>query len=177
MPYNSLIHNRNSIRLQGYDYSSEGAYFLTICTYQHRQMFGKIENGIMYLSQFGRIVQTEWEKSASIRSEIELVAYVIMPNHIHAIVIIYGRGVRPNAPTDQNTFSGLKPKTIGSLIAGFKSSVTKQINLLRNSPGKPVWQRNYWDHIIRDDEAYDIIVDYINSNPVNWKNDQLFTSS
>lgn len=177
MPYNPLIHNRNSIRLQGYDYASEGAYFLTICTYQNHQLFGKIENDIMLLKKFGQLVRDEWEKSTIIRAEIELGEYVIMPNHMHAIVFINKTnctGVRPNAPNDQNTFSGLKPKTIGSLIAGFKSSVTKKINLLRNSPGKPIWHRNYWEHIIRDDESFDKIVDYINTNPINWRNDQLF---
>lgn len=69
MPYNPLIHNRHTIRLQGYDYASEGAYFLTICTYQHRQLFGKIENDIMHLNKFGQLVQIEWEKSAIIRAK------------------------------------------------------------------------------------------------------------
>lgn len=181
MPYNPLIHNRNSIRLQGFDYSSEGAYFLTICTHQKQMLFGKIIYGQMNLNQFGLIVRDEWEKSAIIRAEIEMGEYVIMPNHMHAIVIIR-RGVRPNAPTTpndktngQNNFSGLQSKTIGSLISGFKSTVTKQINLIRNSPGEPVWQRNYWDHIIRNDESFDRIVDYINTNPTNWDQDQLFT--
>jgi REP element-mobilizing transposase RayT len=100
MPYNPLLHNRHSIRLQGYDYSSEGVYFLTICTYQHQQLFGKIEYGIMYLNQYGQIVRDEWEKSAIIRVEIELGEYVIMPNHMHAIVFIVDnprRGVRPTS--------------------------------------------------------------------------------
>jgi REP element-mobilizing transposase RayT len=209
MPYNRLIHNRHSIRLQGYDYSSEGVYFLTICTYQHQQLFGKIEYGIMYLNQYGQIVRDEWEKSAIIRAEIELGEYVIMPNHMHAIVFIVDnprRGVRPNAPTmnaptmnapttnantmnvnminsnttygktnSENKPPGLQSKSIGSLMSGFKSSVTKQINLIRNTPGEPVWQRNYWDHIIRNDESFYKIEDYIINNPVNWHQDQLFT--
>ncbi|PKO05426.1 MAG: hypothetical protein CVU41_12400 [Chloroflexi bacterium HGW-Chloroflexi-3] len=199
MPYNPLIHNRNSIRLQGYDYSSEGAYFLTICTYQHQHLFGKIENGIMYLNQYGQIVRHEWERSAIIRAEIQLGEYIIMPNHMHAIVFIVDvtrRGVRPNAPTtnapttnanmmnvnttygkttSENNPPGLQSSSIGSLMAGFKSSVTKQINLIRNSPGEPVWQRNYWDHIIRNDESFDQIEDYIINNPMNWQQDKLFT--
>ena len=194
MPYNPLIHNRNSIRLQGYDYSSEGAYFLTICTYQRQHLFGKIEEGIMYLNQYGQIVRDEWEKSASIRSEIELGNYVIMPNHMHAIVFIVDdprRGVRPNAPTpnanimhtntmygqtnSQNKPPGLQSKSIGSLMSGFKSLVTKQINMIRNTPGEPVWQRNYWDHIIRNDESFDQIEDYIVNNPLNWHQDKLFS--
>jgi len=203
MPYNPLIHNRHSIRLHGYDYSSEGAYFLTICTYQRQQLFGKIKNGISYLNQYGQIVRDEWEKSSIIRAEIELGEYVIMPNHMHVIVFIVNsprRGVRPNAlttnapmsnvsmsnapttniPTSktqkpQNNPPGLQSKSIGSLISGFKSTVTKQINLIRNSPGEPVWQRNFWDHIIRDDESFDKIEDYIINNPLNWHQDQFFT--
>ena len=180
MSYNPLIHNRNSIRLQGFDYSSEGAYFLTICTHHRQLLFGNIIDGQMNLNQFGKIVRDEWGKSAVIRKEIEVGAYVSMPNHMHAMVIIR-RGVRPNAPTTpndktkgQNNFSGLQSITIGSLISGFKSTVTKQINLIRNSPGEPVWQRNYWDHIIRNDETYDRIVDYINTKPPTWNQDQLF---
>jgi len=88
MPYNHLIHNRQSIRLQGYDNASEGAYFLTICTYQNHQIFGKIKNDIMHLNKSGQLVRDEWGKSAIIRAEIELGEYVIMPNHMHAIVFI-----------------------------------------------------------------------------------------
>ena len=203
MPYNPLLHNRHSIRLQGYDYSSEGVYFLTICAYQHQQLFGKIESGIMFTNQFGQIVRDEWEKSGIIRAEIKLGEYVIMPNHMHAIVFIVDdtrRGVRPNAPTTnapttntnimnvnmananttygkpntENKPPGLQSKSIGSLMSGFKSTVTKQINLIRNSPGEPIWQRNYWDHIIRNDESFDKIEDYIINNPMNWQHDQLF---
>ncbi len=191
MPYNPLIHNRQSIRLPGYDYSSEGYYFLTICTHHHQQIFGKINNCMMNLNQLGQFVHNEWKKSVIIRTEIELGAFIIMPNHMHAIVHITRRGFRPNAPTmdahtppitamnapttNANTPSGLQPKTIGSLVAGFKSSVTKQINIIRKSPGEPVWQRNYWDHIIRTDESYDQIEDYIINNPSNWYNDKFFT--
>ncbi len=183
MSYNHLIHNRKSIRLQGYDYSSIGAYFLTTCSYQHHQLFGIIENNFMVLNQFGEIVREEWEKSAIIRDEIELGPFVIMPNHMHAIVIIHGAGVWPNAPTSNTNqiehdkrLSGPGSKTIGSLMIGFKSSVTKRINLIRNTPGKTVWQRNFWEHIIRDDESYDKIVEYITTNSENWRKDQLFTS-
>ena len=100
MPYNPLLHNRHSIRLQGYDYSSEVVYFLTICAYQHQQLFGKIENEILFTNQFGQIVRDEWEKSGIIRAEIKLGEYVIMPNHMHAIVFIVDnprRGVRPTS--------------------------------------------------------------------------------
>ena len=190
MAFNPLTHNRNSIRLQGYDYSSEGAYFLTICTYHRQQLFGNIIEGQMKLNRFGLIAENEWEKSATLRSEIELGEYVIMPNHMHAIVYIidtHRRAVRPNTSTtiiiptlkiqkSQNKPPGLKSKSIGSLISGFKSSVTKQINIIRNTPGEPVWQRNYWDHIIRNDKSFDKIEEYIINNPLNWNQDKLFTS-
>lgn len=179
MAYNPLIHNRNSIRLQGYDYSSEGS-FITICTHHKQHLFGKIIDENMYLNTFGEIVRDEWEKSAIIRSEIELGVFVVMPNHFHSIVFIRDtnddrRGVWPNLlpPNDQNAFSGLRPKSVGSLITGFKSAGTKQMNSVRNISGRPVWQRNYWDHIIRNDEEFEQIEDYIKNNPTRWQQDQL----
>jgi len=93
-----------------------------------------------------------------------------MPNHFHAIVFIHGRGDRPVAPTDG--VPGLNPKSVGSLMAGYKSAVTKNINILRNAPGVPVWQRNYYERIIRNESELKRISDYIVSNPANWIDDE-----
>jgi REP element-mobilizing transposase RayT len=132
----------------------------------------------MILNDFGRIVHDEWMRSATIRKEIELDEFIVMPNHFHAIVLIHDcRGDRPVAPTETNRPvarklpNGPKPKSIGSLIAGFKSSVTKQINSNRNKPGEPLWQRNYYERILRNEDALYITRRYILNNPKNWIKD------
>ena len=141
---------RKSIRLPGYDYSTEGSYFITIVTKDRRHLFGEVVNGEVVLNGYGSIVEEEWARSAAIRKEIELDEYVIMPNHFHAIVHIiptssindnHRTGDRPVAPTNP---IGPKPKSLGALMAGFKSAVTTRINTLRHTPGTPVWQRNYF---------------------------------
>ena len=169
-------HHRHSIRLKGYDYSEEGAYFVTVVT-QHREMlFGKVVEGAMVLNELGEIVKEEWLKTTSIRMEIEIdiEEFVVMPNHIHGIIHITknnddpGRGDRPVAPTKAH---GPIPKSLGALISGYKSAVTVRINQIRGTPGYPVWQRSYYDHIIRDEKDYNTIANYIAMNPSNWEED------
>ncbi|RKY49507.1 MAG: transposase [Candidatus Neomarinimicrobiota bacterium] len=170
MKYNPDIHHRRSIRLQGYDYSSPGAYFVTICTQNRECLFGDIVNGKMVLNDIGKIVADEWIKTGDIRDEIELDAWVVMPNHFHGIVMIR-RGDRPVAPTP-TPLPGPRPKSIGSLMSGFKSAVTKRINKIRQTPGISVWQRNFYEHIIRNETELGNIRQYIINNPLNWRSDE-----
>ncbi len=184
MKYNHEIHHRRSIRLKGYDYSQSGLYFITICTQNREHIFGTIENGKISLNEYGNIVKNEWIRTPKIRKEIELHEYIVMPNHIHGIVeitdgrgdVYYRRGDRPVAPTTTliapMVKSGPKQNSIGSLIAGYKSSVTKQINILRGKPGVSIWQRNYYEQIIRNKRSYYQISEYIKSNPGKWQNDK-----
>ncbi len=175
MKYNPEIHHRRSIRLKGYDYSQPGAYFITICTHQRECLFGDIVDGKMILNENGRIVSAEWIKTAEIRNEIELDQWVVMPNHFHGIMVIngmgndIGRGNRLVAPTN-----GPQPRSIGAVMAGFKSSVTKQINEMCRTPGEKVWQRNYWEHIIRNDVEFKRIQQYIQNNPQKWDSDKMY---
>ena len=167
------LHHRRSIRLAVYDYSAEGGYYITIVTQGRVSLFGDVIDGDVRLNEYGKIVWEEWFKSTDIRHEIELNMdeFVVMPNHIHGIVIInddHGRGDRPVAPTKP---IGPPPKSIGAFVAGYKSAVTKRINILRNTPGVAVWQRNYYEHIINSDGDYNNIVNYISSNPANWEAD------
>ena len=176
MNYNPEGNRRRSMRLQQFDYSKQGAYFITICAYHRACLFGKITNDQMVLNQFGIIAQNEWMQSSKIRNEVEMDVFIVMPNHVHGVVFIIEQGdqkqgERPLAPTDY----GFKSKSIGSLIAGFKSTVTKQINAIRGMPGAPVWQRNYYDHVIRNEESLNIIREYIINNPITWQNDKLYT--
>jgi REP element-mobilizing transposase RayT len=170
--YDSPKHHRRSIRLKHYDYSQSGAYFVTICTRGRQCLFGEIIDGDIALNELGEIVQQEWELSEQIREEIEIGPYVVMPNHFHAIVIINAcRGDRPVTPTPDEP-RGPRPKSLSSLMAGFKSSVTKRINQLLNTPGTPLWQRDYYDRIIRSEKEYEQTALYILNNPQNWEADE-----
>ncbi len=155
---------RRSIRMTSYDYASPGAYFVTACAHARACLFGGIDGGEMTLNQYGNIVHSEWLRSAEIRYEIELDEFVIMPNHIHAIVSIVrdGRGDRLVAPT------GPRPKSLSSLLAGFKASATKRINQARGTPGAPVWQRNYYERVVRNERELTRVREYIRLNPLKW---------
>ncbi len=170
--------HRQSILLRGYDYSQAGAYFITVCTQGRECLFGEIIDGNMRLNGYGRVVGDEWLRSTEIRREIELDEWVVMPNHIHAIIAIinHRRGDRPVAPTRENIQShrlrGPRPKSISALLAGFKSAVTKQINQIRRTPSVPVWQRNYYEHVIRNEHELTRIRQYIANNPAQWALDR-----
>jgi len=164
-------------RLQGYDYSQTGAYFVTIVTKNREHYFGKKINGIIELSEIGEIVKKEWLNTAKIRKYVQLGEWVIMPNHFHAIVIIQNvetsrRGV--STINEQNKYQNSQWKTgsLGAIINQFKSICTKQIRKI--SPNF-AWQSRYYDHIIRNENEFQKISEYIINNPLNWKNDEHFS--
>ena len=169
-------HRRRTIRLKGYDYSKSGAYFITVCTRNRKCLFGHVINCEMRLNTLGDIVAEEWLRSQELRCEIQLDAFVIMPNHIHGIVIItddndsdiVGATGRSPLHTGSKQAHGPTKHSLGSFIAGFKSAVTKRINILRRSPGTPIWQRNYYEHIIRHDDELNHLRSYIANNPISW---------
>jgi putative transposase len=244
-------HHRRSIRLPGFDYASPGAYFVTICVHGGECFLGEVVDGEMRLNAWGQIALEEWLASEEIRHELDLDAFVVMPNHIHGIVWISARdsveahghgsasvgahgnapshpdvnrapahadadrahrraplpddapahvdgnaapsrdtapvGAHGNAPShpdppshaDADRAHGRAPlpnraaRSLGSFIAGYKAAVTKRINQLRDTPGLPFWQRDYWEHVIRDEESLNRIRAYIESNPARWDQDQL----
>ena len=133
--------NRKSIRLKEYDYSQAGEYFVTICTHDHECMFGEIINGEMRLNAIGKIVNEEWLRTTRIRPGIELDVFVLMPNHIHGIIVIKEESPIPNVGTHSCASPQRKPRSLGSIIAGFKSVATKRINEMRQTPSFPVWQK------------------------------------
>ncbi|MCC7520207.1 MAG: hypothetical protein IT220_01100 [Flavobacteriaceae bacterium] len=190
--YHSKIHHRQSLRLAGYDYAKEGSYFITLCCAKRSPLFGEItQEGQMVLNTFGQIAHDEWVNTLNIRNNIELDAFVIMPNHIHAIIHIRRSGElhSPNSSGESNsplTEKGecnspqhshrrfVSPShTVGAIVRGYKSAVTKQLNQL--NIGCEVWQRNYFEHIIRNDMAYQRISAYIKNNPAKWAQDKFFT--
>lgn len=186
--YNPNKHHRRSIRLQGYDYSQAGLYFITICCEDRICRFGHVKNGTMVLNEYGQIAYDEWMKTPEIRPNVKLHEFVVMPNHIHGIIQLLdiGRG-ELHSPDDNKLHSpddnrGVcktplrgPSQTIGAIVRGYKSSVTKQINLLRvfDTPIK-LWQRNYHDHIIRNEQSYHRISEYIKNNPVKWNDDKFY---
>ena len=165
--------HRRSLRLKGYDYSQPGAYFVTMCTQSRECLFGEIANGEMMLNEYGKLVEEEWLKTPGMRTQVELDAFVVMPNHLHAIIVIHeGATTMPMVGAHSSAPLRRAPQSLGSLIAGFKSAVTKHINMLQISPGFPVWQRNYYDHVVRDEDDINRIRQYIVNNPVRWAADE-----
>ena len=170
-----ISHNRRSVRLKTYDYSQPGAYFVTICAYNRECLFSEIKDGILILNKYGEIAKDEWERTGRIRPNIVIDHFVIMPNHLHGIIIIDGVGAHCNVPlqvTEQTEKFGCSTKnSIPTIVKLFKSTTTKQINELRNIPGAVVWQRNYYEHVIRDDAELNRIRQYIMENPLKWDTD------
>ena len=159
--YDPEKHHRRSIRLKEYDYSQAGAYFLTICTHNHESLFGKIVNAEMRLSAYGRIVFNRWLSLPRYYAHIELIAFTVMPNHVHGIVMI---------KSDSNGLA--KTHSVSDIVRSFKTFSSRRINEVRGTLGVPVWQRNYWEHIIRDKDSFSRIYDYILTNPLRWHLDR-----
>jgi len=165
--YDPRKHHRRSIRLQDYNYASAGCYFVTICVRGGLCLLGQINEGNMILNEYGRIALESWLWLAERYDYISLDEYTILPNHLHGIVVYHdtGPGGSRTAPT------GCKP--LGNLLGAFKTVSTKKINNLRVTPGEPFWQRNYWEHIIRNEQSLAAIRNYIANNPLNWGQDKL----
>jgi len=174
MSFDPNIHHRRSIRLRGYDYSQAGAYFVTLCTQGKKCLFGEVVDAQVHLSDMGQIVAEEWLRSADIRPEIDLDEWIVMPNHLHGIIVIPGEAVVGNRQEDtsQGTrTAGPKPRSLGSIMAGFESASSRRINELRGTPGMQIWQHNYYDHIIRNEKDLERIRRYIADNPARWDED------
>jgi REP element-mobilizing transposase RayT len=145
---------------------------VTICTWEKEFLLGKIEHGQVVLSEAGEIAQTVWSELPGRFPFVTLDEYVVMPNHVHGIVWIR-RGDRPVAPTPESASTpGPKPKSIGSFVAGFKSAVTKQINETYKTPGQKLWQRNYYERVIRGEKELNQVRQYIVDNPAKWDTDE-----
>jgi REP element-mobilizing transposase RayT len=165
--------------LKDFDYSREGAYFITICTHHRRCILGGIIGGEMMLNELGKIVRQEWYRSVARRAEIRPDAFVVMPNHIHGILFICSVGASGCSPrtgahrtTDLRNHDGFDKRSLPSFVAGFKAAVTTRINALQGAPGRPFWQRNYHERIIRNEEMLFRCRTYIEHNPLRWAMDK-----
>jgi putative transposase len=169
MAYNPEIHHRRSIRLKNYDYTQEGAYFITICTQDRQCIFGDIKKGEMQLNLLGTIADKYWQEIPQHFPHIKLDVFVVMPNHVHGILWIVKRIARETKTKD---YGKMTPGSISTVIRSYKSAVTKKINLICNQKGMAsVWQRNFYEHINRDEESLSEIRKYILNNPLDWDND------
>ena len=235
MPDKHRRRQRRSIRLPGYDYASPGAYFVTICVRQGECLLGDVVNAEMQWNEFGRLAHDFWARVPVHFPNVSIDSFVIMPNHLHAIIIIHEKGegtsplqdtqdvdgdrggavaapgsavvlmvmgekgegtsplqgpqdddgdrrgavaapigvVAPAAVTSTPPQSRIEKPTLGQIIAYYKHQTTKQINQARDSTGLPFWQRNYWEHIIRNEGSLNRIREYIDTNPARWAEDQL----
>ena len=165
---------RKSIRLKEFDYTTPWWYYITICMFNHKILFGEIKKGKLVLNDFGKIVKDEWLKTKTIRNNIDLDYYVIMPNHFHGILINESRDKARLVPTEVRRFGKPVPNSLSSIIGSFKSAVTKRINESRKSPGAKVWQSRFYDHIIRNDNDLHRIRTYIQNNPLKWELDEYY---
>ncbi len=151
--------------MKGHDYTQSKAYFVTICAQRQNQIFGEIVEGQMRLNEYGKIAREEWLKTAAIRPNVILGDFVIMPDHFHAIIHIEGFvGATRRVARTQAKPIGLQSESLGSIIGQFKSMVTGRIRKLSSMPNRIIWQRNYYDRIIRSN-AFDDIRQYIQNNP------------
>lgn len=163
-------------RLKGWDYASNGYYFVTICTHNREHLFGHIENGEMILNQYGQIVQNGWNDLPNHYPNIRLDAFCVMPNHVHGIIVIDngmmdGTGIVETGFKPVSTNHGLF-----EMVRALKTFSARRINQLRNTAGNPVWQTRFHDHIIRNDKSLNRIREYIANNPKTWNAD-LFNRS
>lgn len=155
-------YNRRSIRFLGYDYSQEGCYFVTICCQDRIH----IMEHKMKLNKYGFVVKNVWNNLSNHYPHIQLGEFVIMPNHIDVIII-----------SNHSVGTGLKPAStknhgLREIIRALKTFSSRTINEMRNTIGKKLWQLNYYEHIIRDEQCYDAIAEYIENNPSNWDTDE-----
>ena len=176
MSFDPEKHHRRSIRLQGYDYAQAGAYFVTVVTHGRECLFGEVVGGDMRLNNAGRVVEQCWRDIPRHFMHVALDAFVVMPNHVHGIVVITDSvGAKNFSPLPDGVAASQTPflspsRTIGSIIRGFKIGVTKWLRLNMNIP--TIWQRNYHEHIIRDEDDLCRIREYIVNNPLQWEVDR-----
>jgi putative transposase len=179
----SAMPARRSIRIRTWDYTSAAVYFVTLNTYQRRHLFGIVDNARVMHSDFGRVAVEEWLRAETMRPEVALDAFVVMPDHVHGLIVLLPEGIvrddvlevvgydlSVHSPEPEFVGRGRRRErgSLGSVVAGFKSAVTSRINLLRQMPDGRVWQRNYWERIVRNQHEWEAYRAYIEDNPRRW---------
>ena len=173
MTHDSYRHRRYTLRLRHYDYSEAGSYFVTICTHKRVCILGELAEGRMQLTEFGGIVDSCWQETPGRFPNIGTDAFVVMPNHVHGIIVLgHDSGHGPSSPSaaGQETVPMGRP-SLPQVVAYFKYQTTKAINGIRNSPGCRVWQRGYYDHIVRNERDLALTREYVVNNPAQGEQD------
>ena len=182
MPYDPDLHHRRSVRLRGYDYTRTGAYFVTICAHGRECLFGEMRANVMHLGPLGEIATAAWQDIPRHFPAVEIDAMVVMPNHLHGIIMLAETNLGAkhfpleNASPLQQTGNprGTHPGSLAAIIQNYKSIAARKINAVRGAPGARVWQRNYYEHIVRDEADLRRIREYVEHNPATWAKDPLF---
>jgi putative transposase len=161
-----------STRLPGWDYSQPGWYFVTICTRDRLCFFGDVVDGAMRLSPIGEIVAEEWRKTPQIRPNVELDEWIVMPNHVHGIIVITVTAVVVETPRRgvSTTMGGLTAGSLGAIVGQIKSVCTKRIWAAGYTDFG--WQSQFYDRIIRDELTLERVREYIRNNPLKWERDR-----
>ncbi len=191
MPYDPDVHHRRSIRLRGYDYSAAAAYFVTVCTEGRECLFGAVVDGAMVANEIGRMIETFWHGLPKRYPGAELDEFVLMPNHVHGVIVLsdgtpgfVGQVSPPQADAAIASIGGVssshssEPATrrgmlLPKIIGYFKMNTAKRANVMRGRSSVSLWQRNYYEHVIRDDVDLQRIRTYVAGNPAHWETDQL----
>ena len=147
---------RTSPRAEGFDYANSGVYYVTVRTHEGRFLLGDIEDGVMKLSPFGRVVERLWNALPTHFTCVTLDAFVVMPNHLHGVLYLED-GLNP-----------ITPHSLSAVIGALKSFSSREINQMRETPGGDVWQRSFYDHIVRNGADLERVRTYIHANPGNW---------
>jgi REP element-mobilizing transposase RayT len=167
--YDPERHRRQSIRKPDWDYSGPGRYFVTVCSFNRELIFGDIEDGAVRLSEIVNIVEQSWLEIADANPTVQLDAHILMPNHLHGIIIVPPNNWKQTNATGSRP-AGAARGSLGAMLGRFKSTATRRANLLPNVGTSTLWQRGYHDRVIPDD-ALDIARQYIRNNPSNWLRD------
>ena len=181
--------NRHTIRLPGYDYAQAGGYFVTLLTWHREQTLGQIVSSEVQLSKLGKIAASEWLRLESRFPNVKLDEWIIMPNHIHGILMLLPADAvraRLTSPRHDPEGSasplqrvpqpaqpkGAVPHSLGAILGAYKASVSNKAHHILDNPGIPIWHRNYYEHVIRNEAELQKIREYIHNNPLKWEFDE-----
>ena len=176
MTFDGNRRHRRSIRLSGFDYAQPGAYFVTICTHDRRPLLGDVVDGEVRLSRLGQAVRQCWNEIPDHFPHVQQDAFIVMPNHFHGLCAIDvsrmgGTACRAPHTTTRERFGAPVSGSLPTIVRSFKSASTRRINKIRDTPGALVWQRNYYEHVIRGDDELNLARQYVLDNPAKWSED------
>jgi REP element-mobilizing transposase RayT len=163
-------HRCRSIRLPGYDYAQPGAYFVTICIHGRECVLGEVVDDRVTLSPFGEVVDECWRDLPSHFRELLLDRFAVTPHHVHGILVLVGATHASPLPVG-TTAHGPRSGSLAAIVGSFKSATTRRVNRVRGAPQAPLWQRGYYEHVIRDEGDLEKIRTYVAQNPLSWELD------